>query len=101
MNTTQIVEQVKEVIMKELLADIDDKHCVLDLCIENENCQPLSKVSQVFLDNKKIELAKEYNSGKILFFRKYNYEKILIRYLKNKYNVDDIEFDLLLSDKKE
>lgn len=101
MNTTQIVEQVKEVIMKELLADIDDKHCVLDLCIENGNCQPLSKVSQVFLDNKKIDLAKEYNSGKILFFRKYNYEKILIQYLKNKYNVDDIEFNLLLSDKKE
>ena len=36
MNTAQIVEQVKEVIMKELLTDIDDKHCVLDLCIENK-----------------------------------------------------------------
>lgn len=100
MNTTQIVKQIKEVIMKELLADIDDKHCVLDLCIEKGICQPLSKVSQVFLDNKKIELNKEYNSGKILFFRKYNYEKILIQYLKNKYNVDEIEFDLFPSDKK-
>lgn len=100
MNTAQIVEQVKEVIMKELLTDIDDKYCVLDLCIENGSCQPLSKVSQVFLDNKKIELTKEYNSGKILFFRKYNYEKILIQYLENKYNVDDIEFDLFPSDKR-
>lgn len=100
MNTAQIVEQVKEVIMKELLTDIDDKHCVLDLCIENGNCQPLSKVSQVFLDNQKIELTKEYNSGKILFFRKYNYEKILIKYLENKYNVDDIEFNLFPSDKR-
>ena len=45
MNTAQIVEQVKEVIMKELLTDIDDKHCVLDLCIENGSCQPLSKVT--------------------------------------------------------
>lgn len=100
MNTAQIVEQVKEVIMKELLTDIDDKHCVLDFCIENGSCQPLSKVSQVFLDNKKIELTKEYNSGKILFFRKYNYEKILIQYLGNKYNVDDMEFDLFPSDKR-
>lgn len=100
MNTAQIVEQVKEVIMKELLTDIDDKHCVLDLCIENRNSQTLSKVSQVFLNNKKIELTKEYNSGKILFFRKYNYEKILIQYLENKYNVDDIKFDLFPSDKR-
>lgn len=100
MNTTQIVEQVKEVIIKELLTDVDDKHCVLDLCIENRNSQTLSKVSQVFLDNKKIELTKEYNSGKILFFRKYNYEKILIQYLENKYNVDDIEFNLFPSDKR-
>lgn len=100
MNTAQIVEQVKEVIMKELFTDLDDKHCVLDLCIENREGQPLSKVSQVFLDNKKIELTKEYNSGRILFFRKYNYEKILIQYLENKYNVDDIEFNLFPSDKR-
>ena len=81
MNKTQIVEQVKEVIIKELLADVDDKHCVLDLYIKNgnKNIQRLSKVSQVFLDNKKSELSKEYDSGRILFFRKYNYEKILIQ----------------------
>ena len=100
MNTAQIVEQVKEVIMKELLTDIDDKYCVLDLCIENGSCQPLSKVSQVFLNEKKIELTKEYNSGQILFFRKYSYEKILIQYLENKYNVDDMEFDLFPSHKR-
>lgn len=100
MNTDQIVEQVKEAITKELLVDIDDKHCVLDLCIENGNCQQLSKVAQVFLDDKKIELTKECNSGRILFFRKYNYEKILIQYLENKYNVGNIEFDLFPSDKR-
>ena len=101
MNTTQKVEQIKEQIMKELLADIDDKHCVLDLCIENEdrNNRQISKESQGFLDNKKSELIKEHNSGKILFFRKYNYEKILIRYLENKYRVDEIEFDLFPSNK--
>lgn len=102
MNTTQIVEQVKEVIIKELLADVDGKHCVLDLYIENgnKNSQQLSKVSQVFLDNKKSELAEEYDSGRILFFRKYNYEKILIHYLESKYRINDIEFDLFPSDKK-
>lgn len=100
MNTIQIVEQEKEVIMKELLTDVDGNHCVLDLCIENGNCQSLSKVAQVFLDNKKIELTKEYGSGKILFFRKYNYEKILIQYLERKYGVDDIEFNLFPSNKK-
>lgn len=54
MNTIQIVEQEKEVIMKELLTDVDGNHCVLDLCIENGNCQSLSKVAQGFLDNKKL-----------------------------------------------
>ncbi|WP_347992364.1 hypothetical protein [uncultured Eubacterium sp.] len=103
MNKTQIVEQVKEVIIKELLADVDDKHCVLDLYIKNgnKNIQRLSKVSQVFLDNKKSELSKEYDSGRILFFRKYNYEKILIQYLESKFKINDIEFDLFPSDKKE
>ena len=50
--------------MKELLANIDDKHCVLDLCIENEdrNNRQISKESQGFLDNKKSELIKEYNA---------------------------------------
>ena len=45
-------------------------------------------------------MTKEYGSGKILFFRKYNYEKILIQYLERKYGVDDIEFNLFPSNKK-
>ena len=102
MNTVQIVEEVKEVIMKELLVDADDKHCVLDFCIKmgDSDKQQLSKISQEFLTDKKTELNRECNSGKILFFRKYNYEKILIQYLKNKYGICDIEFDLFPSDKK-
>ena len=102
MNTVQIVEQVKEVIVKELFTDVDDKHCVLDLYIENNDrtSQQLSKVSRVFFNHTKSELTKEYNSGKILFFRKYNYEKILIRYLENKYKISEIEFSLFPSDKK-
>lgn len=97
MNTAQTV---KEVIMKELFADVNDKQCVLDLYIENGSSQPLSNVSQRFLDNQKMGLIKVHNSGKILFFRKYNYEKILIQYIKNKYNVDEIEFNLFPSDRK-
>ena len=102
MNTVQIVEQVKEVIMKELFTDVDNKHCTLDLYIENKsrNSEQLSKVSKVFFENRKSELIKEYNAGKILFFRKYNYEKILIQYLESQYRVDDIEFNLFPSDKK-
>ena len=70
MNTAQIVEQVKEVIMKELFIDVNDKYCVLELCIKdgNRSFQQLSKVSQTFLDNRKTELTREYDSGKILFF---------------------------------
>lgn len=103
MNTIQIAEQVKEVIMKELFTDVNDKKCVLDLYIENgnKNSQQLSKVSQAFLDNKKSELAKEHDSGRILFFRKYNYEKILNQYLENKYSVANVEFDMFPSEKKQ
>lgn len=102
MNTAQIVEQVKEVIMKELFIDVNDKYCVLELCIKdgNRSFQQLSKVSQTFLDNRKTELTREYDSGKILFFRKYNYEKILNQYLESKYSIRDIDFGLIQSDKK-
>lgn len=102
MNTIQIAEQVKSVIMKELFTDVDNKRCTLDLLIENEdrNIEHLSKVSQLFWEGKKSELINEYNNGDILFFRKYNYEKILIEYLECKYRVNDIEFDLFPSDKK-
>ena len=100
MNTIRIVEQVKEAIMKELLVDVDNKNCALDLYIENRDSKQLSKVSQEFLENRKSELTKEYKKGKNLFFRKYNYEKILIQYLETQYGVDNIEFDLFPSDKK-
>lgn len=102
MNTIQIAEQVKSVIMKELFTDINSKRCTLDLLIENENknIEHLSKVSQLFLKNKNLELTNEYHNGNILFFRKYNYEKILIKYLEGKYRVNDIEFNLFPSDKK-
>ena len=102
MNTVQIAEQVKEVIMREFFADVNDKRCVLDLCIENDGktIQQLSKVSQSFYEQRKEELIKEYNSGRILFFRKYNYEKILNRYLEGKYSIDNIEFNMFPSEKK-
>lgn len=102
MDTTQIVEQVKEVIMNDLLTNVDDKHCVLDLCIENryKNSQNLNQVSKIFLENQKNELIEEYDSGKILFFRKYNYEKILNQYLESKYSIGNMGFYLFLSEKK-
>ena len=102
MNTVRMVEQIKEVMMKELLRDINDKYCVLDLYIESngKSNQKLSEMSQAFLKSKKAELIDEYGSGRIIFFRKYNYEKIMNQYLESKYNVANIEFDLFPSDRK-
>lgn len=76
MNTIQIAEQVKSVIMKELFTDINSKRCTLDLLIENENknIEHLSKVSQLFLKNKNLELTNEYHNGNILFL-----ENIIMR----------------------
>ena len=36
MDISQIIKQTKNIILKELFTDINDKCCVLDLCIENK-----------------------------------------------------------------
>lgn len=91
MNTIQIVEVVKKVITDELLENVDGRHCVLDLCIEDyQNVEKLSKVSKSFLECNKDVLAKVYNSEKRLALRKYGYEKILNQYLEEEYGVHDI-----------
>ena len=91
MNIIQIVEVVKKVITDELLENVDGRHCVLDLCIEDyQNVEKLSKVSKSFLECNKDVLAKVYNSEKRLALRKYGYEKILNQYLEEEYGVHDI-----------
>lgn len=102
MNTETIVKQVKQVIMQELLAEVNDKECILDLYIEgkdNKDCE-LSKVTKNFLEQRIKKLIEEHRSGRILFFRKYNYEKILNEYLERKYNIAEIEMNLFPSEKK-
>lgn len=102
MDEARIIKQVKRVIVQELFSDVDNEKCVLDLYLENnEVSQQFSKVTRVFLDSQKKNLMKEHADGKILFFRKYNYEKILIHYLEHKYRIDNVEFELFASDKKE
>ena len=119
MDISQIVRQTKDIILKELFTDVNDKCCVLDLCIENEgtdikisqwdatkgdfftpNIQSLSKVSQFFFEKKKLDLINEYNNETILLFRKHNYEKILNQYLENRYDISNLEFSILLSETK-
>lgn len=104
MNAFEIAERVKQVIMKELFIDISDKLCILDLYVTNseksKNIQ-ISKVSQVFIEQTSEKLLTEYNKGKILFFRKYDYEKILNDHLQRKYNVQYSEFDMFPSEKKQ
>lgn len=100
MNTETIVKQVKQVIMQELLAEVNDKECILDLYIEGKNCE-LSKVTKSFLEQRIKKLTEEHRSGRILFFRKYNYEKILNEYLERKYNIAEIEMNLFPSEKKQ
>lgn len=99
MNTETIVKKVKQVIMQELLAEVNDKECILDLYIEGKDCE-LSKVTKIFLEQRIKKLTEEHSSGRILFFRKYNYEKILNEYLESKYDITEIEMNLFLSDKK-
>lgn len=119
MNISQIVKQTKDIILKELFTDVNDKCCVLDLCIENEgtdikisqwdatkgdfftpNIQSLSKVSQFFFEKKKLDLMYEYNNETILLFRKHNYETILNQYLENRYGISNLEFSIIISEKK-
>lgn len=100
MNTADRVHREKRVIMEELFADVDNKKCVIDLYLENDNrlknIQSLSKNSLSFLNQTQLELEKEHDCGDILFFRKYRYENILNNYLGSKYQIIYGEFNMLM-----
>ena len=64
------------------------------------NIQSLSKVSQFFFEKTKSDLINEYNNETILLFRKHNYEKILNQYLENRYDIDNLEFSIIISEKE-
>lgn len=100
MNTADRVHREKRVIMEELFADVDNKKCVIDLYLENDNrlknIQSLSENSLSFLNQTQLELEKEHDCGDILFFRKYRYENILNNYLGSKYQIIYGEFNMLM-----
>lgn len=102
MTTEVIVKQVKKVIMQELLMDVNDNECMLDLYIDgnNEIIRKLSKVTKTFLEQKIENLIEEHRSERRLFFRKYNYEEILNEYLESNYSIEKIEMDFFSSEKE-
>lgn len=105
MNSTHKAEQIKVVIMNELFIDYNNQLCILDLILKNDNrvqqnVQALSKESKEFVSQERSELLTECNGGQILFFRKYNYEKILNDYLGRKFNIKDIDFTMFPSEQK-
>lgn len=106
MNKYTEAEQEKELIMNELFIDIDNKKCILDTYLDNgksvkSKYQELSDISNQFLKQVIAKLKSEYSNGRALFFRKYNYEKILNTYLENKYNVNEIELSMFSSKENE
>lgn len=100
MKNEKIVETVKNAIMKDVFTDINPEKCVIDIFLQNQNefnkrTGNINKVSLNFLNKCKGQLKEESDRGKILFFRKYNYEKILNDYLSKTYNVDILKISFL------
>lgn len=94
----------KEQIMKELFRDVNSKQCVLELYIisqfKDNKISQVSNESDEFLKKMNKELLREYNNGNILFFRKYNYEKILNTFLQKKYQLDVLDMKIFADEKK-
>ncbi len=100
MKNEKIAETVKNVIEEDLFVDVDTRSCVIDYFLQNpkefeKRKDALNKVSLTFFDARKTQLKSELDKGNILFFRKYNYEKILNDYLCKNYQVESLEIDLL------
>lgn len=105
MKKEQIAEEIKKIIMRDLLVDVNVQKCVIDVFLQDPKefekiSNSFDKASINFLDKCKNQLQNESDRGNILFFRKYNYEKILNEYLAKTYGVDDPEMELFPSEKK-
>lgn len=91
---------VKNTIMEDLFVDVNNQQCRIDLYFCDikmvEKIQSnFNKASIEFLDKCSKKLKNEAESGNILFFRKYNYEKILNEYLSYIYNTSIQEINFL------
>lgn len=92
MNTVEIANRAKKLIMDDLFMDVNRQQCIMDVYLSEptkENAK-LSKISDDFINEKKDILGAVRNKGKILFFRKYEYEKILNQYLSEEQNIKKI-----------
>lgn len=89
--------ELKTKIINELFEDIGKDKCTLDVILDckDDVHKNISKLSCDFIDKCNYELNKERNSGHVLFFRKYVYEKVLNTFLKEKYGISNIGMMLL------
>lgn len=97
------VQELKGEITKELFKDIDETYCVCDIYLRNNRAmdKKISKSSQKFLNKEHQRLLNVYEKVTILFFRKYEYEKILNEYLQKLYHVQKMEINMIQSDERE
>lgn len=105
MKKEKVVSQVKDIIMNELFMEVSNQKCLLDIVLgktkESEGRKSeLSDTSRKFVNKCQDSLREELNKGNILFFRKYNYEKILNDYLTKLYQVENLEMEMFPSEKK-
>lgn len=105
MKNAKIADEVKNIILKDLFVDVDSHKCVIDIFLQSpkdfeKTERAINKASITFLDKCQQQLKTASDKGDILFFRKYNYEKILNVYLSKTYKIETPEMELFPSEKK-
>lgn len=95
----KISKIVKRAIIKDVFADVSTEKCVIDIFLQDQKefakiIDNINQVSLFFLIECGQKLKEEFDEGKILFFRKYNYEKILNDHLCRVYGIDILEINL-------
>lgn len=89
MKNLGIAKTEKSSIEQDLFVDVDGQNCIIDIFLQNrkefeKNKDTLNKVSVTFFNKCQQHLKWVLDKGQILFFRKYNYEKILnLNYSRN------------------
>ncbi len=103
MKNLGIAKTEKSSIEQDLFVDVDGQNCIIDIFLQNrkefeKNKDTLNKVSVTFFNKCQQHLKWVLDKGQILFFRKYNYEKILNEYLCTKYGVNNLGMDSIFSE---
>lgn len=95
--------EIKNTIMEDLFADVNTQTCVIDLFLQNpktfqQQKDTLHTESVKFFNKCRQRLQHEADRGNILFFRKYDYEKILNLYLSETYRTNNPGLTLFLDE---